>query len=357
MSLRDRKRRITFMNRFSSATDTRAGIAATVQSTVQSTVRSALERQMAVGNGDRSFTLSSRFTARVMATIEKHCLSHTPQASVAEVAAFVERLRLEELSLVVRCEAGDEEAWRELVERFTPTVRSAARAVCAGEAEAEELASSVWAELYGWRASVESGDGEHTGSEERTGSKGKLGYYSGGGSLGGWLRAIVAQLATDGYRKSRRLVQCEDAAEIERIEYRRGQDGHVGGNEERAAAFRSSLPPSPEQALAKRETSDLIHHALNRAIAGLAAEDQLLLKLYYVDELRLREAGAVLGFHEATASRRLSALHRRIREQVTVLLIAERNLKAEDVAALFAEEAMHLETDIRRLLQIDDAPD
>lgn len=327
------------MNRFSSATDMRAEIAATVQS--------ALERRIAEGNN--SFILSPHLTARVMRTVEKHCLSYAPEASIAEVAAFVARLRLEELCLVVRCEAGDEEAWRELLERFTTTVRSAARTACAGEAAAEELASSVWAELYGLRASAASGD------EERTGSKGKLGYYSGCGSLGGWLRAIVAQLATDSYRKTRRLVQCEDTAEIERIEYQREQGGNATSDGNLASSFRASSPPSPEQSLAERETSNLLQYALRRAVGELTAEDQLLLKLYYVDELRLREAGAVLGFHEATASRRLGALHKRIRERITEFLVAENNLKAEEVAALFAEGATNTDADIRSLLQVGEA--
>jgi RNA polymerase sigma factor (sigma-70 family) len=327
----------TFMNRFSSASRNNSATIAIVQH--------ALERQLA-GDGGSRFTPSPQLTARVMATVEKHCLSHTPEASADEIAAFIARLRLAELSLVVRCETGDEESWRELIKRFTPTVRSAARAACTGEAEAEELASSVWAELYGLRAAtVESGD------EEVRNSKGKLGYYSGCGSLGGWLRAIVAQLATDRYRKTRRLVQCEDTAELERIEYRREQDGHAASDGNRFGAFQSS----PEQILAKHETGNLLQYALRRAIGELTAEDQLLLKLYYVDELRLREAGAVLGFHEATASRRLGTLHRRIRERITEFLVAENNLKAEEVAALFAEGATNSDSDIRALLQTGEA--
>src|SRR5919199_705399 len=72
------------------------------------------------------------------------------------------------------------------------------------KAEAEELAESVWAELYGLRVRE---DGSRAG---------KLAYYSGCGSLGGWLRAVVGQLAVDRHRRSARLVQTEEPSEFDR---------------------------------------------------------------------------------------------------------------------------------------------
>src|SRR5205085_11655077 len=106
---------------------------------------------------------------------------------------------------VTGCERADDAAWHERREQDRATVMSAARAHSASEGAAEELAQSVWAELYGLRARADGRPG------------GKLAYYSGCGSLGGWLRAVVGQLAIDRHRKSARLVQTEEAADFDRL--------------------------------------------------------------------------------------------------------------------------------------------
>src|ERR1043166_1354855 len=92
---------------------------------------------------------SAAVASRVRATVEKYLLRHRPAASDREVSAFVDSLHAQELLLVVACGRGDEPAWGELMEQYRSTVLLAARASSAGEAEAEELAESVWAELYG----------------------------------------------------------------------------------------------------------------------------------------------------------------------------------------------------------------
>ena len=73
------------------------------------------------------------------------------------------------------------------------------------------------------------------------------------------------------------------------------------------------------------------------------------MKLYYFDGLRLREAGAVLGVHEATASRRLTRVHSELREQVQRILMAEGWTSAETESA-FSEIAFNLEADIEPML-------
>ena len=94
----------------------------------------------------------------------------------------------------------------------------------------------------------------------------------------------------------------------------------------------------------------MLRQALARTISELAAEDRLLLKLYYFDDLRLREAGAVLGVHEATASRRLARLHRELRQRVEVLLCAEHGWTKQETARALADGAAQLDTDLRPLL-------
>lgn len=94
-----------------------------------------------------------------------------------------------------------------------------------------------------------------------------------------------------------------------------------------------------------------MQQALNRAVQELAAEDRLLVKLYYFDNLRLREAGAVLGVHEATASRRLTRIQTDLRKRVAKILIDERGWTQAETEKSFAEVAQHLDTDLEGLLR------
>jgi predicted DNA-binding protein (UPF0251 family) len=93
-----------------------------------------------------------------------------------------------------------------------------------------------------------------------------------------------------------------------------------------------------------------MQQALSKSVQELPAEDRLLVKLYYFDNLRLREAGAVLGVHEATASRRLTRIQTDLRKRVTKILIDERGWTQVETERSFAEVAQHLDTDLEALL-------
>ncbi|HEX8161792.1 MAG TPA: sigma-70 family RNA polymerase sigma factor, partial [Pyrinomonadaceae bacterium] len=175
---------------------------------------------------------------------------------------------------------------------------------------------------------------------------GKLAYYSGCGSLGGWLRAVVAQLAVDRHRKSARLMQTEEDADFDRIAHEpaAGEQG-----------FQVAPTPDPELAHARAEASGALHDALARTVAGLSAEDRLLIKLYYFDGLRLREAGAVLGVHEATASRRLTRLHAEVRDGIENILTRERGWTREEARRALAESAERTDADLSPLLAVEPA--
>jgi DNA-directed RNA polymerase specialized sigma24 family protein len=190
--------------------------------------------------------------ARVRATVEKYLLRHTPDASAKEVGDFIDRLHADELLLVVACECGDSAAWDELIEQYRATVLSAARGSSAGESEAEELAGSVWAELHGLRLRE---DGRPAG---------KLAYYSGCGSLGGWLRAVVGQLAIDRHRRTSRLVQTEEASEFDR----------AAAESDETDGWRVSAAPDPESELAEHESARAVEEALALALGTLDAEDR-----------------------------------------------------------------------------------
>jgi hypothetical protein len=66
--------------------------------------------------------------------------------------------------------------------------------------------------------------------------------------------------------------------------------------------------------------------------------------------LRLREAGAVLGVHEATASRRLTRIHADLRLRVEQILTEECGWTKRETEASFRAIGLHLEAEIEPLL-------
>src|SRR2546430_317268 len=269
---------------------------------------------------------------RIGSAVDKYVLRDNPQAPMEVIKDFIDKLQADDLCLIIACEEGHQNAWNDLVERFSATVRSAARSASSNEEGADDLAQSIWAELHGLRVRE---DGRPAG---------KLAYYSGRGSLAGWLRAVVAQLAIDQHRKQSRLVQTEEDSDFDRI-IQQGEDenewsGHGG-------------VVNPELEISKKLAGAEMQKALAKSIQQLSAEDRLLVKLYYFNGLRLREAGAVLGVHEATASRRLTRIHSDLRRQVENTLIEEKGWSKPETQRAFSDIALHLEADIEPLLAGD----
>jgi len=273
---------------------------------------------------------SSRLAPRIRSAVDKYLLRDNPNTTATEIEEFIGGMQADDLCLILACEQNDEKAWSELVERFTPTVRSAARSASSNEDAAEDLAQSIWAELYGLRNRKDGRPG------------GKLAYYSGRGSLAGWLRAVVSQLAVDVHRKQSRLVQAEEDSDLDRL----AREVPAG---EGQATFAAGLR-NPEEVIANRFAESDMSDALSSAIKELTAEDRMLVKLYYFDGLRLKEAGAVLGVHEATASRRLTRIHADLKKRVSQILIDDRGWTKVETERSFAEVAQNLGTDLEALV-------
>jgi len=211
--------------------------------------------------------------------IEKYIFKHDTSADVRTIDNFVDTLHADDLCLVIACERADEQAWNDLFEGYGATVRSAARSASSNEAMADDVAQSIWAELHGF----EDARGGKAGWQAWLLFRSRV--------AGGWLRAVVGQLAIDQHRRQTRLVQAEEDSDLDRMAL---DDGDLDG----AGAYQ--LSASPEELLTSNLASADVEQALGRALAELPDEDRLLMKLYYFDGLRLREAGAVLGVHEAT---------------------------------------------------------
>ena len=298
-------------------------------SEIQNLLKEGAKRLLSRAADTRSLAVDS-IVPRLATALDKYVLRDDPNASAQAMEGFLDAIQADDLCLIIACESGDEQAWNELVERFTTIVRSAARSATSNEDAAEDLAQSIWAELYGLRTRK---DGK---------AASKLAYYSGRGSLAGWLRAVVAQLAVDTYRKQSRLVQADEDVALDRLAR------ETPMTELQTAVV--STAQNPEEAVSNRFAETDMQNALNTAVRELAAEDRLLVKLYYFDNLRLHEAGKVLGVHEATASRRLTKVHTQLRQRVGEILISERGWTKAETERSFSEAAQYLETDLESVL-------
>lgn len=259
---------------------------------------------------------------RVSRSVEKYVLAADANASNADIKTFIDEIRADDLCLILACEKGTESAWNDLVANFDSTVKSAARSISKNAEDAEDLASSIWAELYGLKQDA---DGK---------LKTKLSYYSGRGSLAGWLRAVVNQLAVDQFRKMSRFVQIEENREFENLANEASeQTGHD---------IVIAHHDNPEEIFTVKQTERDVSEAFKKAIASLEAEDRLLLKLYYFDDLKLKDIAATFGYHEATASRKLTRIQTEIRKASEKILREQHGWSEAEVKRYLSETAAKL---------------
>lgn len=253
-----------------------------------------------------------QFEAALARSVAHRFSDATTQPLAGAIQSYLETLHHADLALACACGAGSEAAWEFFVGQFRPELYRAARAITrsasAGDANARELADSLYADLYGLRE-----------SEGRR--KSLFDYFHGRSKLGTWLRAILAQRHVDAIRRARKLEPLEDETGRERSEIteRAAANAPAGSGTSRTAA---SDPPDPDRA----RYLSLLQAALTGALASLEPRDRLRLAYYSADERTLAEIGRLLGEHEATASRKLERTRRRLRERVDAELRENKQL-------------------------------
>jgi len=219
------------------------------------------------------------------------------QPGPAEVEAYLKSLHLEDLALACACGEGIDKAWEFFMAHFRQDLRNAASATLrasghANDTRAEELADSLYAELYGVRSSP---DGRRKSLFE---------YFHGRSKLSTWLRAVLAQRQIDLFRTSGRTISLE--AEMEGEVPR-----ELAG---RTESVRTELDPDREKLIGR------IDRALSAALASLTPRERMILACYYVNQITLAEIGRMLHEHESTVSRQLERIRRALREHVTQAL-------------------------------------
>lgn len=208
--------------------------------------------------------------------------------SARNLQDYLQSLHLEDLALACACSVGIEAAWEFFVAHFRSDLRRAAAAMLRAsgrpdDARAEELADSLYAELYGIRA----GQGGKR--------KSLFEYFHGRSKLSTWLRAVLAQKQVDLLRAGAKMVPLEEEPE--------GQ----------ATAPAPATSPDPHRDIYLKR----LDGALSAALAALAPRERLIVACYYVDQLTLAEIGRMVHEHESTVSRQLERLRRGLCESVT----------------------------------------
>jgi RNA polymerase sigma-70 factor len=295
-----------------------------------STIDEAVAHLVSRALNPRSLT-AAEIRPRIDPALEKYLFAEGQAVERSEIKEFIDGIRADDLCLIIACERGDETAWGDLVANFDSTVKSAARKMCPNAEDAEDLASSIWAELYGLR------------QDAAGNKKSKLAYYSGRGSLAGWLRAVVSQLAVDQFRKRARFVQIEETGEFENLA------NEAAGNDDHHFAVHYE---NPEEIFSEGQSSSDVSKALSAAIAALDAEDRLILKLYYFDELKLKDIAATFGYHEATASRKLARVQAEIRKSVEKALRDQYGWTESEVKRHLADTAASLGLNLEAMFAV-----
>lgn len=285
------------------------------------------------GVGQRYGLTEAEFAARLQACAARCATS----GEADEIREFLERVRADELCLAMACERGDETAWRDFETEYRQTLNAAARALTKDEAEAEDLAQSLYGELYGVRLETD-GDGQ-----ERRLSK--LAHYAGRGSLGGWLRAVVYQSFIDRKRQSARFEQVEDASEFDRLAAHATNTPALAAQQGNLMSAHARRPDDFED----ERLRQLTEAAMTAAFAALDAKDRLLLNYYYFDEMTLREIGLLMGVHEATISRWLARAQQTVRKKTEDFLQHKHGLRRAEVSECL-QIAARTELDLRKII-------
>jgi RNA polymerase sigma-70 factor (ECF subfamily) len=231
------------------------------------------------------------------------------EATPSQIADFWRSLQLRDLALAHACALGREPAWQQFMTRYRDILTQAAISITSSAALGCELADSLYADLFGLT---------ERGEQRRS----PLGYYSGRGSLKGFLRATLAQRNVDHHRRSNR----------------------------EAPLTTDDLPAASPSPTPTADTLSRVSQALKITLGSLAAEDRFLLSAWFLDRRTLLEISRILRVHEATVSRRLARLTARLHDGLI------ENLQASGLSRAAAEEAMatdprDLDVNLRLLLQ------
>ncbi len=233
------------------------------------------------------------FESRIREILSTEAAS-AKEAAKAEIFA---KLHHEDIYLALACAGDDRIAWEYFADDYVPLLRRFAGQACNNAGDAEDLAQEITAKLMKNRE--------------------RLGGYNGRGSLAGWLRVAVSHAAIDRFRRTYRMSSMEELEQ-------KGID---------------VTPQSPgsdsEGEFLDSRWGETIGHVIQEILRALPVRDRLMLSLYYLKNVSLRDIGRQFGIHEATASRWLERMRQDIRKQTERELHRKYRLTPDEVKSLW----------------------
>lgn len=196
-------------------------------------------------------------------------------ATAAQIESFYRSLQLRELALAHACALGYDVAWQQFLTQYREPLRQAAVAVTGSASLGQDLADSLYSELFG----LTERDGQR---------RSPLASYSGRGSLMGWLHTTLVQRHIDYHRRTHRETPLE-------------QD---------------DFPATPIVQSPSPETIERLNKALTVTLRSLPPDERFLLAAWFLDQHTLQEISRVVRVHEATVSRKIKRLTSRLHKEL-----------------------------------------
>jgi len=230
-------------------------------------------------------------------------------ASQAQITAFWRSLQLADLALAHACALGRDAAWDRFIALYREPLTQAAIGITGSAPMGRELADSLYSEMFG----LTERDGER---------RSPLAYYSGRGSLKGFLRASLAQRHVDGHRRT-------------------GRETSLPAGE---------LAVTPVARATAGDVMERLKNCLAVTLGGLDAEERFVLSAWFLDRRTLLEIARTLRVHEATVSRRIGRLTERLHKELLANLQGAGMSRAAALEAL-GTDPRDININLRGLLQ------
>ena len=260
---------------------------------------------------------------RFLAALERSACKRFADGGLSQqrLEEYLQTLYAEDLALACGCMEGSEQAWEHFVREYQGYLRAAAGCITKGSrsgADAQELADSLFAELFGL-------------VDGKRGERSLFRYFHGRSSLKTWLRTVLAQRHVDCIRERRRWTSLE------------ADDG-----EEKKSLPADRIGDPVLDPHRERYVSRFVA-ALESSLAALPRDDWQRLELYYSRQMTLAEVGKKLGEHESSVSRNLGRIRRELRGSIESLLKAPPALSEAEIVLSFQYAAEDSPIDFRKL--------
>jgi RNA polymerase sigma-70 factor (ECF subfamily) len=282
------------------------------------TYRDTIRRLYSASNASAWNVSESAFADALWRSVERRFSVDRDSISRDNVIHFLDSIHIRDLALAVGCVLGDADAWRHLLATYRGPIDAFAHAMLGNSARANEIADSLWADLYGLRVS----DGDRHSPLE---------HYGGRSSLLSWLRVVVTRLEADRWRATRRMEPLDEQ-----------RDGNSSMHSQETAS------PDPD----RTKLIAALEYSLREALNALSPGDRLRLSYYYVQNLTLAETAALTREHESSTSRNLARARTQIRDRVTRILRREYRFSDDQISQCFEYATGDWSFDLGRMLAL-----